>query len=66
VPPPHADVKAATGMLVGPVSVALAGVVKSAWNFQRFSELVPKFMRKFGDPAGGAMVPSRSEGRTPP
>ena len=42
VPPPQAGLKAATGMLVGPTKVELAGVAKSAWNFQRSKELLPK------------------------
>ena len=66
VPPLHASLKAATGMLFGPVSVVLAGVAQSTWNFQRFSEFVPKFSMKLGAPAGGGVNPSRSEGNTPP
>ncbi len=38
-PPEHAAVNAATGMLVGPVKVELAGVAKSTWNFQRLPEV---------------------------
>jgi hypothetical protein len=66
VPPPQAGVNGATGMLSGPVSVVLAGVVKSTWNFHSWRELLPKLRRKFGEPAGGRVAPSRSAGRTPP
>src|SRR5258708_24583969 len=66
VPPPQAVANAATGTLVGPVSVVLAVFTQSTWNFHRLSEFVPKFSRKFGEPAGGAVALSRSEGRTPP
>jgi len=31
-PPPHSCVNAATGRLVGPVNVLLAGVTQSTWN----------------------------------
>jgi hypothetical protein len=51
VPPLQAGENAATGRLVGPVKVELAGVVKSTWNFQMFSELVPKLT---SHSAGGA------------
>src|ERR1041384_3678824 len=40
-PPPHAGVNAATAMLVGPVNVALAGLAKSEWKRQMFSEFEP-------------------------
>src|SRR5216684_4411383 len=62
-PPLHNGVKGATGILRGPVKVELAGVVKSAWNLYRFREFTPKFITKFGEPAGGGVWPSRSEGR---
>src|ERR1035437_9026064 len=63
VPPPEqAALNAATGMFVGPVKVVLAEVAKSTWNFQRLSEFDPKFMKKSGELAGGAVVPSRSDG----
>src|SRR5689334_18453416 len=61
-PPPQAGVNAATGMLIGPVKVELAGAAKFTWNFQRLSELVPKLSMKAGEPEGGRVVPSRSEG----
>src|SRR5260370_9330250 len=67
VPPPlHAAVKAATGIFVGPVKVEFPGIAKSTWNFQRLSEFVPKFRKKFGEPGGGAIDPSRSDGNSPP
>src|SRR5947207_7262179 len=65
-PPLQARLNAATGMFAGPVSVVLALFAQSTWNFQRFSEFDPKFMMKLGDPAGGALLPSRSDGRRPP
>ena len=63
VPPPQASVKAATGMFVGPVKVELLGVVKSAWNCQRLRELLPIFRKMFGEPAGGYVNPSISDGK---
>ena len=67
VPPPlQAVTNAATGMLVGPVNVELAGVAKSTWNFHRLSELLPKLRKKLGEPKGGAIDPSRSDGNRPP
>src|SRR5262249_1827993 len=65
VPPPrHASVNPVTGITVGPVNVLLAGVAKSTWNLNRLSELVVAMStKKFRDPAGGAVLPSRSEGR---
>src|SRR5258708_383989 len=67
-PPPQAALKAATGILVGPLKVEFAGVAKSTWNFQRSREveLLSKARKKLGDPAGGAVDPSRSEGSRPP
>src|SRR5260370_30817530 len=65
-PPEHAAVNAATGMLVGPVKVELAGVAKSTWNFHKLSEFVPKFRYMSGAPAGGALDPSRSDGNRLP
>src|SRR3954469_11769281 len=60
----HASVKPAIGITVGPVNVLRVGVAKSTWNLNRLSELVVAMpMKKFGDPAGGAVAPSRSEGR---
>src|SRR5450759_3063380 len=59
-------VNVATGIFVGPVSVVLAELAQSAWNFQRFKLLVPKFRKKLGDPVGGAVVPSTSAGSNPP
>ena len=50
---------------VGPVKVELLGVVKSAWNFQRFNapELGSISMKNSGEPAGGAVAPSKSAAR---
>jgi hypothetical protein len=64
--PPHAGLNAATGMFVGPTNVVLAGVAKSTCSFQRFRLFVSKSTMKFGEPAGGSAVPSRSDGRMPP
>src|SRR5262249_19178949 len=66
-PPLHAGENAATGIVVGPVSVEFAGVVQSVWKRQRRRLFVPKATRSFGEPTGGGGVdPSRSDGRRPP
>ena len=57
-PPEQVALNEATGMLVGPVKVVLAELANMTWNFQRLSEFKPKFMKKFGEPAGGAVMPS--------
>ena len=62
----HSVVKAATGMAVGPVRVEDEGVAKFTWNLNRFTLLLPKNSRYSGEPAGGAIVPSKSPGSTPP
>src|SRR5258708_4060407 len=64
--PLHSGVKAATGMLVGPVKVEFAGVEKSTWNLNIRRELDPKKITKLGEPMGGAVAPSMSEGSKPP
>src|ERR1043166_985243 len=61
-PPLQAWVNAVTARVVGPVSAGFAAVVQSTWNFQSCSALGPRLTRKFGDPAGGGVVPSRSDG----
>src|SRR3954454_1096085 len=66
VPPAQAGENDATGIIVGPVRAEFAGVAQSTWNFQSSRLLVPKLAMKFGDPAGGAFGPSRSDGRRPP
>src|SRR5258708_1276894 len=67
VPPLQASVKAATGTLMGPVRVELAGVVQLTEKRQTFRELLPKLMNGSGVPAAGRLVaPSRSAGSTPP
>jgi hypothetical protein len=59
----QASVYGATLMAVGPVKVELEGVVKSTWNLNRFSVVdVPSSKKKLGEPAGGAVVPSKSAG----
>src|ERR671934_1139888 len=63
VPPPlQAAEKDATGIVVGPDRLEFAGVVQSTWNLQSKRLFVPKLRTKFGDPLGGGVVPSRSEG----
>jgi len=55
---------AASASVVGPVNVELFGFAKLTWNLQRCSApSTSRFMRKFGEPAGGAVAPSRSDGR---
>src|SRR5512140_984758 len=62
----NAVAKLGTVITVGPVKVLLAGIPKSAWNLNRLSEVVVwRVTKKFGDPAGGGVLPSRSEGRRP-
>src|SRR5262249_33051666 len=67
VPPPlQAPVKAATGMVMGPVSVAVPAGKVAFWGWHRVTALGPKVTE---DPTGGAVggvVPSMSDGRTPP
>ena len=62
-PPPQAIENAATGIGVGPVNVELPGVVQLTWNFHNRREPEAKPTKKLGDPAGGAVGPSRSDGR---
>src|SRR5260370_23815153 len=53
-----------TAIAVGPVNLELLGVVKSTSNRKRWSALVlNKSTKKFGSPVGGAVAPSRSEGK---
>src|SRR6266851_4864937 len=62
----HGAVNGATpGIEVGPKKVEFLGFAKSTWNFQRFKVLDAgsMFKRKFGEPAGGGVAPSRSEGK---
>src|SRR5437899_12918064 len=60
----HASVKEFTVSVAGPVKVELLGVVKFTWNLNRSSVVVVNSSRKkFGSPAGGAVLPSRSLGR---
>src|SRR5437879_12386752 len=62
-PPPHARENAATGIEVGPPNVELPGVVQSTWNLHRRSAPEAKPTKKLGEFAGGASIPSRSDGR---
>src|SRR5215831_11947915 len=66
VPPLQAVEKAATAMFVGPPSVAVPLVKLGLEMVNTSSELVLKSTKYSGDPAGGAVLPSRSAGRTPP
>src|SRR5437868_13463856 len=61
-PPLHAGENDATGIEVGPESVVFAGFAQSTWNFQSWRLLVAKLRTKFGEPLGGAVDPSRSDG----
>src|SRR5713101_9127643 len=57
------SVKGATGIRTGPVNVDLAGFAKSTWNWKMLRSLEsPISTKKLGDPAGGNVLPSRSEG----
>src|SRR5262245_27140230 len=66
VPPPQAAANAATGMFVGPESVAVPAVKLTLEIFHRLREFEPKLRKNSGDPAGGGVAPSRSAGSTPP
>ena len=65
-PPPQAAEKDATGTLIGPMRVAVAAAKLILLICQILSELVSKLTKYSGEPAGGAVVPSRSAGSTPP
>src|SRR6476620_11551983 len=56
---------AVPGIEIGPMRVEFPGVAKSTWNFQRFNVFVAGsiFNRKLGEPAGGDVPPSRSDGK---
>src|SRR5690349_4703190 len=63
VPPPlQAGENAATGIVVGPVSVEFAWFAQSTWNFHSWSAFVVKLSRYSGEPTGGGVEPSRSAG----
>jgi len=62
VPPPQALLKAATpDTAVGPVSVPVPADQLTE-NLQKLTAVDVILIRKFGEPAGGKVVPSRSEG----
>src|ERR671926_1017898 len=62
VPPPQARLNAATpATAVGPVSVPVP-VPQLTANLQKLTAVVVILIRKFGEPAGGKVVPSRSAG----
>src|SRR5690242_1428987 len=61
-PPPQALLKAATpDTAVGPVSVPVPALQLTA-NLQKLTVVDVMLIRKFGEPAGGKVVPSRSAG----
>src|SRR6185369_332184 len=61
-PPPQARLKPATpAMFVGPVSVPVPAVQLTEKR-QNWTAVLVKRSRRFGEPAGGKVVPSRSEG----
>src|ERR1044072_9858947 len=62
VPPPQARLNAATpDTAVGPVSVPVPAPQFTA-NLQKLTVVLVILIRKFGEPAGGSVVPSRSAG----
>src|SRR5260370_33600635 len=53
----------ATAISTGPVNVEFPGLAKSAWNRKRFRSLESaRSTKKLGEPDGGSVLPSRSEG----
>src|SRR5262245_36563175 len=61
-PPPQALLNAATpATVVGPVSVPVPAPQFTANRQNRIEEVV-MLISRFGDPAGGSVVPSRSAG----
>src|SRR5829696_3625393 len=61
-PPLHALLNAATpATFVGPVRVPVPAVQLTEYR-QNWTAVLVKLIRKFGDPAGGSVVPSRSAG----
>src|SRR5258708_25544194 len=60
----QAWVKDVTAIATGPVNLELLEVVKSTWNLKRWSALLlNRSRKKFGSPNGGAVAPSRSDGK---
>src|SRR3954447_18829246 len=64
--PEQSTLKAAVLSVVGPVSVELAELAQSTWNFHICRALLPRAMKKLGVPAVGGVAPSRSEGKRVP
>src|SRR5437763_13580955 len=64
VPPPQASENGSVASVVGPANVELAGVPKSTWNWNtaRLSAPAPSEETRSGEPAGGGVAPSRSDG----
>src|SRR5215204_1308085 len=61
-PPPQALLNAATpATLVGPVSVPVPAPQLTE-NRQNWTAVLVKLIKRFGEPAGGSVVPSRSAG----
>src|SRR5215212_9722747 len=62
VPPPHALLYTATpATLVGPVSVPVPAT-QFTENRQNWTAVLVRLINRFGEPAGGGIVPSRSAG----
>src|SRR5262249_31420503 len=67
VPPPlQAPVKAATGMVMGPVSVAVPAVKVTFVSCPRSTAVGSESTKKPREDASGGGGPSMSDGRTPP
>src|SRR5690242_613687 len=61
-PPPQARLNAATpGTAIGPVNVPVPAPQLTA-NLQKLTAVDVMLIRRFGEPAGGNVVPSRSAG----
>src|SRR6476659_5886587 len=61
-PPPHARLNAATPeTAVGPVSVPVPAAQFTAKR-QKLIDVLVMLINRFGEPAGGSVVPSRSAG----
>ncbi len=54
----------ATGITLGPLKVEFPGMAKSTWNWKRSRSLESAIStKKLGDPVGGSVLPSRSDGK---
>src|SRR6266851_1119000 len=60
----QAWVKDVSAIAMGPMNLELLGVAKSTWNLKRCSAVpLNRSTKKFGSPTGGAVAPSRSDGK---